>query len=133
MQGWQYFTSKNYSTNFYHGCDLWKEHRIKQEVQQTKDKVTWIWILHHCYKHLKTFLEFSNFSFVSLFSVVFSKNWKFDFITPFLRNGLIMVLQSYFNFVHFVENFKILHENVKTFYNFHCARSYAVQNDQRVV
>ena len=37
---------------------------------------------------------------------------KFDFVTQFLRNGSTKI-QSFV--YHFVENFKLLHENVKVF------------------
>ena len=56
---------------------------------------------------------------------LFFKYRKFDFATEFLRNGSTTI-QSFV--YQFVENFKLLYENVKIFHNFHCVRSYSCPN-----
>ena len=56
-----------------------------------------------------------NINFLSaraFFLGFFFKYRKFDFVTQFLKNGSTKI-QSFV--YHFVENFKLLHDNVKIF------------------
>ena len=48
----------------------------------------------------------------AFFGLLLKQYRKFDFVTQFLRNGSTKI-QSFVS--HFVENFKLLHENVKIY------------------